>query len=54
MFLRTLVASGGVMERERMEFFRAIEDIQAAQQDGRRVLEAARDWCIKYERENAS
>jgi protein prenyltransferase alpha subunit repeat containing protein 1 len=44
-FLRTLVASGQVLEAEKVAFFRAIEDIQAAQPDGHRFLEAAQRLC---------
>ena len=47
-FLRTLVASGGVFEAENLAFFRVIEDIQAVQPDGHLVLEAAQNWCRKY------
>ena len=47
-FLRTLIASGGVFEAENLAFFRAIEDIQAVQPDGHRFLEAAQNWCRQY------
>jgi hypothetical protein len=47
-FLRTLIASGGVFEAENLAFFRAIEDIQAVQPDGNRFLEAAQNWCRQY------
>ena len=47
-FLRTLVASGGVFEDEAAAFYRAIEDMQAVQPNDHRFLEAARSWCGKY------
>jgi protein prenyltransferase alpha subunit repeat containing protein 1 len=47
-FLRTLIASGGVSETENLAFFRAIEDIQAVQPDGHLFLEAAQNWCREY------
>jgi protein prenyltransferase alpha subunit repeat containing protein 1 len=47
-FLRTAVASGGVSKDGKTVFFRAIEEIQAAQPDGHRVLQAAQDWCVEY------
>ncbi|KAE9377745.1 hypothetical protein N431DRAFT_451912 [Stipitochalara longipes BDJ] len=47
-FLRTLVASGGVSEAEELAFFRTIEDIHTIQPDGQRFLVAAQTWCRKY------
>lgn len=47
-FLRTVVASGGVSKDEKTAFFQAIEEMQTAQPDGHRILKAAQDWCIKY------
>jgi hypothetical protein len=49
-FLRTLVASGGILGAEKAAFFRAIEDVQAVQPDGHRFLEAAQKWCREYTR----
>jgi protein prenyltransferase alpha subunit repeat containing protein 1 len=51
-FLRTLVASGGVSKVQEKAFFQAIEDIQALQADGQRFLVAAQDWCREYSQKN--
>lgn len=47
-FLRTLIASGGVFEAENLAFLRAIEDIQAVQLDRHLYLEAAKNWSREY------
>jgi hypothetical protein len=52
MFLRTLVASGGVSKGGRGAFFRAIQEIRTAQPDDVRFLKAAQDWCIEYTSED--
>jgi hypothetical protein len=53
-FLRTAVALGGVSKDRKTAFFRAIEEIQAAQPDDHRLLKAAHDWCVKYSLEDES
>jgi protein prenyltransferase alpha subunit repeat containing protein 1 len=47
-FLRTLIASGGISDDEKTAFFQAVGHIQKVQPDGHRFLEAAQDWCVKY------
>ena len=49
-FLRTLVASGQVMEEQRDAFFQAIEIVQKKHSEAQAVLQSARTWCLKYER----
>jgi len=43
-FLRTVVASNICTEQTRIEFHQAIETISTARPDGRPVLEAAKEW----------
>jgi protein prenyltransferase alpha subunit repeat containing protein 1 len=50
-FLRTLVASGQVVEKQTTDFFNTIESFLIVQKDNYKaqiVLQAARDWCIEY------
>jgi protein prenyltransferase alpha subunit repeat containing protein 1 len=53
-FLRSLVASRGVLEAEKEAFSRAIDDIQELQPDGHQFLEAARSWCEEYQKKETS
>lgn len=53
-FLRTLVASGGVMETEEAAFFRAVKEIQKVEPAGHRYLEAAKTWCEEYAQKHQS
>jgi protein prenyltransferase alpha subunit repeat containing protein 1 len=53
-FLRTLVASGGVSDVEEAAFFRAVEDTQAVRPDGQRFLLAAQTWCRAYAQKDES
>lgn len=50
-FLRTLVASGQVLEEQKSNFFNTIEKVIASQPGSHNtllILHTARDWCIEY------
>lgn len=46
-FLRTVVASKIATGSVRIDFFQAIETISIARPDGKRVLSAAKEWCLQ-------
>jgi protein prenyltransferase alpha subunit repeat containing protein 1 len=55
-FLRTLVASGEVLDEQRMEFLKSIQDLLTSLPNNDKpnsVLTSARDWYVRYQREAA-
>ncbi|KAL5324342.1 hypothetical protein ACEPPN_008887 [Leptodophora sp. 'Broadleaf-Isolate-01'] len=49
-FLRTVVASEMATKKARIDFFQAIESISVAHPDGKRVLDAAKEWCQRNQK----
>ena len=50
-FLRTVVASGYVEDREKVAFFQATESTSAVPSQGSSIVVAAQHWVMKYEQQ---